>query len=162
MLIGATLCLLATAALGQSNKVVRLGDVRSVYVNEFGQTEQAKAVRQEIIRQLRASGRITVAAAPDAAEALLRLSVKQSAKNIDWSLQAFNDPALKTGSRVVPVKELVFRLSTQQSQTLWVSKFDEQSIHAQDERQAGRVLANKLGQGLLKAVEKDSKRRPSR
>ncbi len=106
------------------------------------------------------SGRLTMATMPNAADALLSLSLKQISKNIDSALHTFDDPTLKMGSRVVPVEELVFRLATQQHRILWAGKFAAEIDGTQDESQAGCALGNRLGQGLLKAVAKDVKRRP--
>ncbi len=154
----ALLCLISAAVLGQSHRAGRLSDVINVHVAEFGKTEKSKALRQEITRSLSESKRIKIVAAPHDADAVLDVSVRQGTKNIDWQIATFGDPTPKTGSRVVPAQEIIFRLNSAQSHTLWSSKFDAESFSGANETQAARALANKLSQALLRAIEKDSKR----
>lgn len=153
------LCVSAVASTpGQGNRAERLRDVNRVYVNETGQTEKAKALRQGLIRKLGESGRVRVVDTPGAADAVLSLSIRQGSKTVDWQYQEFGDMTLKTGTRVVPAAEIIFHLASQRSRSLWAAGFDPESFRAQDERQTARALGKRVGQELLKAIERDSKR----
>jgi hypothetical protein len=156
---GAMFCIFGTSALGRSTRVERLRNVSSVYIAGLGQTERAKALREKLTRELSESGRIRVVDAPDEADAILSLSVRQGSKNVDSPFQSFADPSIKTGSRVVPEAEIVFRLNNQQRQTLWAIKFDSENFRGKDDQLEVQALANNLSRELLKAIEKDRKRR---
>lgn len=155
----ALLFLISASATEQSSGVKRLREVGSIYVAEMGQTEKAKTLKQEIIKGLIASKRIKVADTADEADAVLSVSVKHGSKNVDVTSQSFGDPTLKTGSKVVPIEELVFRLNTPENRDLWAAKFDSTSFSGDDEVQAARALANKVRREFLKAFVRDSKAR---
>ncbi|MDT5157598.1 MAG: hypothetical protein QOC61_456 [Acidobacteriota bacterium] len=149
----------ASTSPGQGNKAERLRDVTSVYVIEAGQTEKAKALRQEIIRKLGESGRVRVVDAPGAADAVLSLSIKQVTKNVDWGYSELGDDStVKTGTRVVPAAQIMFRLDSQRRQSLWTAGFDPENFRGKDERQTARAIGKRAGQDLLKAIERDSRR----
>lgn len=155
----ALLFLSPTLAVDQDSRVQRLRDVSTVYVAELGQTEKAKTLRQEIIRTLIESKRIRLADAPDEADAVLSVSVKNGSKNVDWAFESFGDPGMKTGSKVVHTAEIVLRLNSHQDRTLWAVKFDSWNSSGNDEKQAARALADTVSQKFLKAVERDRKKR---
>jgi hypothetical protein len=156
----ALLCVSAFASTpGQGNRAERLRDVNSVYVPEVGQTEKAKALRQEIVRKLSESGRVKVVDTPGEADAVLSLSIKHGSKNVDWKYETFGDSTMQTSSRVVPSAEIMFRLHSQRRQSLWATRFDPESFHGKDEGQVARALGNRVSRELLKAIEKDGKRR---
>jgi len=143
----------------QSHKVERLGDVSSVYVAELGQTERAKALRQEIIRELNGSKRVRVVDTPEEADAVLSASVKGGSKNVDRAYQPFGNEPMKIGSEVVPTEEIVFRLDSHQSRSLWAVKLDAQKFSGKDDKKSARMLANKVSRDFLKAFEKAGKAR---
>src|SRR5687768_16750083 len=88
-------------AWDQDSGVGRLRDVRTVYVAELGKTEKAKTLRQEIIKSLKESERIRLTDAPERADAVLTMSIKNISKNVDWPYEAFGEPGVQTGSKVV-------------------------------------------------------------
>jgi hypothetical protein len=133
--------------------------VSNVYVAEMGQTERAKTLRQQIIKELSASKRVRIANAPEEADAVLSVKVKRGSKNVDEPHQTFGDPTLRTGSKVILTEEFVFRLNTSENRDLWTVKFDAASFYGKDETQRARVLANKLLREFQKAFERDIKRR---
>lgn len=154
----ATLFVTTALAMGQSKGVERLRDVGSVYVQELGQTEKAKTLRQEIIKGLVKSKSITVVDAPDRADAVLSASVRHGSKNIDQTYEVFGEPGMKVGSTVVPTQEIVFSINSRLNLTLWAVKFDYGSFSGKTERQMTSDLANRVSQQFQKAVERDGKR----
>ena len=155
----ALLFLISASTPEQSNGVKRLREVGNVYVAEMGQTEKAKTLRQQIIKELSASKRVRVANAPEEADAVLSVSVKRGSKNVDDPRQVFGDPTLRTGSKVIPTEEFVFRLNTPENRGLWTIKFDAASFSGKDETQTARALANKLLREFQKAFERDIRSR---
>jgi len=143
----------------QDSRVGRLRDVKTVYVAELGQTENAKTLRLEIIKDLEESKRIKLAQTPDEADAVLRLSVKHGTKNVDWPYQPFGEIGMQIGSKVVPTFQIVLTLNAHQNSTLWLVKFYSSGSADKDEQQAARTLANTVSRKLLKAMESDRKKR---
>ena len=154
----AILCACAAAASAQAGGVERLRDVTSVYVPEWGQTEKAKALRQEVVRRLGESGRVRVAAAREEADAVLDLSFREVSKNVDSPQAGVFDPTLKVGSTVKMVEVLVFRLSARDGRALWSAKLDPDDYRGKDETHKARAVGGRLGRDLLKAIEKDRKK----
>ena len=154
----ALVCACAAASRAQAGGVERLRDVTSVYVPEWGQTEKAKALRQEVVRKLGESGRVRVVETRDEADAVLDLSVRAVSKNVDSPQTGFNDPTIKVGSEVVTVEVLVFQLSARTGRALWSAKLDPNNFRAKDEAHTARAAGSRLGRDLLKAIEKDSRK----
>ena len=160
-LIPAIAVLAFTPALAseQRNGVERLREVNVIYVADLGQTEKAKALREEIIKEFAKSDLIRIVDAPEKAEAVLTATVKHGSKNIDNPSEVFGEPGMKVGSIVVPTEEIVFRLNSRQHRTLWAAKFDPTKFSNMNETQAVRALASNVSQTFRNAVEKDSKKR---
>ena len=159
-LIPAIAVLAFTPALAseQRSGVERLREINVIYVAELGQTEKAKALRQEIIKEFAKSDLVRVVDAPEKADAVLTATVKHGSKNVDQPFQVFGDPSLKIGTTVVATEEITFRLDSPENRTLWAAKFDPASFSYMDEHRAVRALANKVSRTFQKAVEKDGKK----
>lgn len=159
-LIPAIAMLAFTPALAseQRSGAERLREINVIYVAELGQTERAKTLRQEIIKELAKSDFIRVVDAPEKADAVLTATVKRGTKNVDQPFQVFGDPSLKVGSTVIATEEIMFRLDSRQNRTLWSAKFDPASFSYMNENHALHALANKVTQTFQKAVEKDAKK----
>lgn len=155
----AVLCFMPALASEQRSGVDRLREISVIYVAELGQTEKAKTLRQEIIKEFAKSDRIRVVDSPEKAEAVLTATIKSGTKNVDVPVGAFGDPAWRMGSAVVPTQEIVFRLNSRQNRTLWAAKFDSGSFSGMSESQAVHALANKVNRTFQKAVARDSKKR---
>lgn len=153
----ALVCACAAASRAQAGGVERLRDVTSVYVPEWGQTEKAKALRQEVVRKLGESGRVRVVASREEADAVLDLSVGTVSKNVDSQQAGFFDPTLKVTSTVTTVEVMVFQLREGAGRALWSEKIDPTNFRSKDEAQTARVAGGRLGRDLLKAIEKDRK-----
>ena len=146
-------------AWDQDSGVGRLRDVRTVYVAELGKTDRAKTLRQEIIKSLKESERFRLTDAADKADAVLTVSIKNISKNVDWPYEAFGEAGIQTGSKVVQTSEIVLSLNSHQQRSLWAAKFDSASFSGKTETHAARSLANAASKKLLKAVEKDRRKR---
>ncbi len=142
----------------QRSGVERLRQVNVIYVAELGQTEKAKALRQEIIKELAKADFIRVVDTPEKADAVLTATVKHGSKNVDELSERFGEVGLQTGSQVVATEEILFRLDSAQKQTLWKAKFDSSSFSNPDEHRALRALAAKVSHSFQKALEKDGKK----
>lgn len=153
----AIVCACAAGARAQAVGVERLRDVASVYVPEWGKTERAQALRQEIVRRLGASGRVRVVASRAAADAVLDLSVREVSKNVDVP-QLGSDLTMKIGSRVVAAEVLVFSLSVRGGRALWSDKLNPGDFRGKDETHTARAVGDRLGRDLLRAIEKDRRR----
>ena len=151
------LSLTSALAVEQTKPVERLRQVRTVYVSDLGHSVKSKVLRQEIIKRLGQSNRISVASAPDNADAVLGVEIKYATKNVDQTLDTFSDSAATTGSRVIDTEQIVFRLLSQ-SRALWSMKLDAESFSERTEDQAARALAHKVSREFLKAVERDGKK----
>lgn len=159
-LISAIALLAFTPALAseQRNGVERLREISVIYVAELGQTEKAKTLRQEIIKELAKSDFIRIVDAPEKADAVLTATIKHGSKNVDQLSESFGKPGMTTGSSVVPTEEILFRLDSRQHRTLWSARFDSQSFSYMDDNQAVHALANKVSRTFQKALEKDNKK----
>lgn len=155
----AVLCFTPALASEQRSGVDRLRDINVIYVAEFGQTERAKTLRQEVIKEFAKADHILVVDSPEKADAVLTATVKQSSKNIDRPITVFGDPQWRIGADVVTTQEIIFRLDSRQNRTLWAARFDPGSFSYLNENQAAHALANKVSRKFLKAVEKDTKAR---
>jgi len=145
-------------AMDQDGRVGRLRDVRTVYVAELGRTDRARSLREEIIKSLTASQRIRLADDPEKADAVLSLRFKSVSKNVDSPYEAFGEPGLKTGSRVIQTSEVILTLSSHQDSKLWAARFASEGYPG-TEKQAERSLANTVSRRFLRAVEKDRRKR---
>lgn len=157
IIVCAIVCACAAGARAQSVGVERLRDVASVYVPEWGQTEMAQALRREVVKRLRDSGRVRVVASPAAADAVLDLSVREVSKNVD-APQLGPDLTMKIGSRVVTADVFVFRLRARAGDAIWSDKLDPGNFRGRDESHTARALGGRLGRDLLRAIEKDVRR----
>jgi hypothetical protein len=146
-------------AFEQTKPVERLRQVRTVYVADLGKTAMPQALRREIIKTIDQSKRVDIVNSPEQADAILDVAIKRGTKNVDRSLDVWDDPQLKTGSRVVDTEEMVFSLLSGQSRTLWSLKLDVESFAERNETEAVRVMARKISREFLKALERDAKKR---
>lgn len=112
----------------QRSGVERLREISVIYVAELGQTEKAKALRQEIIKEFAKSDFIRVVDAPEKADAVLTATTKQVSKNVDRPMEVFGEPGMKTGSTIVAAQEIQFRLDSRQHRNLWKAKFESDSF----------------------------------
>ena len=154
----ALLVICCAPAFGQAAGVARLRDVKSVYVAEMGKSVWAKAIRQELIGEL--AKRFKVVDAPAEADAVLDAAERAGTQNVDRQYQSLeHGMEARTGSQVVASRRLVFSLRSKQSRALWSLKLDPANYRGPDEAQRGRALADRVGSEMLKAFDKDSKRR---
>jgi hypothetical protein len=153
----AVLCFTPALASEQRSGVDRLRDISVIYVADFGQTERAKTLRQEIIKEFAKSDHILVVDSAEKADAVLTATVKRGSKNVDRPITVFNDPQWRIGADVVATQEIIFRLDSRQNRTLWAARFDLGSFSNLNQTQAAHALANKVGGKFMKAVAKDSK-----
>lgn len=154
-------CACAAGARAQAGGVQRLRDVARVYVPDWGQRENAKALRQEVVKRLGASGRVRVVESRADADAVLDMSIREVSKNVD-AAQLGADLTIKIGSEVVKSDVLVFQLSTRPGRTLWSERFDPVNFRGREKGHMGRAVGSRLGRDLLKAIEKDSKKQMRR
>jgi hypothetical protein len=143
----------------QRSGVERLREINVIYVAELGQTERAKTLRQEIIKELAKADFVRVVDAPEKADAVLTATVKYGSKNVDQLGETFGKLGMTSGTKVVATEEILFRLDSAQKQTLWKAKFDPASFSNMDENRAVRALATKVSRTFQKAIERDGKRR---
>lgn len=156
----ALLALCSAPAYAQGGGVARLRDVRSVYVAQAGSSEEAKAFRREVVSELSKSKHFKVVDAPAEADAVLNVVYEFGTKNVDWQYQDFNhDLETRTGSHVVPDRRVVFSLQSKQGHALWSLKLDPNNYYVKNDPQRGRAFADRVSRELLKAFEKDSRRR---
>jgi hypothetical protein len=145
-------------ATEQKKGVERLRDVETVYVADLGQTEKAKALRQEIIKELTGAKRVRVVNTAEEADAVLSLKVENGTKNVDQQYQDIgHDNMIKTGSKVVPVSRYVFRLNSRQDKTLWAVRLDSDSFSGKSERGTATAIANKVSREFTRAVKRADK-----
>jgi hypothetical protein len=145
-------------ALEQTKPVERLQQVRTVYVSDLGKSNMSKALRQEIIKRLGQSGRISVVSSPDNADAVLGVEIQTGKKNVDRSIDPFGEQAVKVGSLVIDTEQITFNLLSQ-SRALWSLKLDTENFSEDTESKSGRAMADRVSREFLKAVERDGKRR---
>ena len=148
-----------TSGPGQNYKVERLRDVNSVYVAEFGKTEQAKALRKEIIKELSGSGRVRIVDAAADADAVLNVNIKEGSKPVDQQYQDLEAGGTTvTGYKIVPDTKIVFQLDSKQRRQLWAVKLDYDRFAGSDAK-AAREIADRVNREFLKAFERESKGR---
>ncbi|HXG91133.1 MAG TPA: hypothetical protein VNN73_02035 [Blastocatellia bacterium] len=75
------LILLLALAVAQNAGLDNLRDVRSVFLDDLGQSDNAKLFRRELISRLNQSGRVRIVASRDEADAALNVDVSQSSVN---------------------------------------------------------------------------------
>lgn len=112
----------------------RLGDVKSIALASFGQTRSALLVREKLIHRLAKSEQLNVVDDPRQADAVLNGVVTESVSGT--------------------VSTAAFRLDTQGGHILWSAE----SL-ARDWGSASSHAAEKIANGLVSSIEKDSKRR---
>jgi hypothetical protein len=146
------LIFLFSPTFAQNAGVENLRDVHNIYVDDFGQTDNVKLFRQELIDRLFESNRIKVVGSPDEADAVLSINITQSSKNDDriWG------ETMRVGTSVTPVLKLLFQLMNHQDRAIWALKLTSESYSTMNEK-AARELAKKVSRELLKAIEKKDK-----
>lgn len=147
-------------ASAQNTAIERLRDVHTIYVADIGNGENARNFKEEIINQLALSKRITIAASPDGADAILSLTISRATKNVDRVLGAFGNEDPRIGSEAKPVVKVSFQLANRRAHSFWTLTITSESYSDKSEKEARTSVAKKLMRELSKAIDQDEKKTP--
>jgi hypothetical protein len=121
-------------ATGEHKPIERIRDLTSIAIASFGASDGAALVREKLSNRLVTSGRLMVVEDPEGADAVLTGVV---------------------GTDIYgSASTAAFKLTTCDGHIIWVGE-----TSARGSRSASSDIADKIANGLLKAVEADSKRK---
>lgn len=146
--------LFAPSVLAQEKTISRLREVKTVYIDSLGDSEGAKLIREKLVNRLAMSNRISVTENRDEADAIIT-GIAQLDKIESGSVHTNSQGgsgSYGTGYDAT----LVVRLITSDKRILWVSeakpgKFFVSSVSSS--------VADKVSKELLKAIQKDDKKK---
>ena len=151
------LIILSVAAVPtQNTKINRLRDVRTIYLDEIFKSVRTETFKLELTKRLTESNKVSVVSDPHDANAILSVDVRHGSKYENQGTVSLESiPVNDLGRTVTATETIVFRLSSQQRQILWMFKLNLEEIMGKTERETSIRLAKVLSSKLLKAIEKD-------
>jgi len=151
-LVGEIVLLIATGAF--ASEATSLREVRAVYVGSFGNAQGADLIREKVINRLVKSGKVSVVQEPESADAIL-IGVAEIVRDLGYSASVDQYGGAASGGTRYDAT-LVVRLIGKGKKILWVGEA-KPGLFVDS---VSSSVADKVVKNLLKAIDKEAKRKP--
>jgi hypothetical protein len=141
---------LTTLAVGVCS-AQRLSEVKSIFVDSFGNAEGADIIREKVINRIAKSGKVQVVDALAQADAILT-GIGEITRGARYQASSGTYGGSASGGTTYDAT-LVLRLVTKEKQILW----SDEAKPGGFSRSVSSSVADRVVKSLLRAIEKDAK-----